>query len=270
MKALREGSTGDAVTNWQGFLRGKGFYWGKIDGDFGTVTDAATREYQRDRGLVPVDGVVGNNTCAAAMMQGFKVFESDNLDMTGPNWPLPPTNIRKITSKERAALLGRMTYKPAPVTGNPEAFTITNDWSKKHIVEVSIPQLKEINGILYRGRIIGRGPTHGRILLHKLFAEPLRATFYDWEKAGLLPHILTFDGLWVPRFIRGSRSIPSNHSYGSAIDINAPWNGFRCRPALVGHRGCIRELVPIANKNGIWWLGHTMDDGMHFSLGVET
>ena len=123
-----------------------------------------------------------------------------------------------------------------------------------------------MQGLFYRGKTHGKGPED--VWCHKLFVDPLLATFSDWEKEGMMNLVLTFDGLWVPRFVRGSRHTLSNHSYGTAMDINAAWNGFRCRPALVGQRGCVRELVPIANKNGIWWLGHTMDDGMHFELGT--
>jgi len=39
-------------------------------------------------------------------------------------------------------------------------------------------------------------------------------------------------------------------------------------PALVGQKGSVRELVPIANENGFFWGGHFNDrlDGMHFEI----
>ena len=41
-------------------------------------------------------------------------------------------------------------------------------------------------------------------------------------------------------------------------------------PAQVGERGCIRELVEIANAHGWFWGGHfSRQDAMHFELGKK-
>ena len=38
-------------------------------------------------------------------------------------------------------------------------------------------------------------------------------------------------------------------------------------PALMGERGCVREMVRIAHENGFYWGGHfTRLDGMHFEV----
>jgi D-alanyl-D-alanine carboxypeptidase len=72
-----------------------------------------------------------------------------------------------------------------------------------------------------------------------------------------------------PRFVRGSTATLSNHSFGSAFDINSKWNERGHRPALVGEKGSTLELVPIAHKWGFWWGGHfTTPDGMHFEVAV--
>lgn len=64
---LRLGSNGQAVRDWQQFLIDQGYDLGTYgaDGIFGNLTDAATRAYQRDRGLSMVDGVVGGQTRGA-------------------------------------------------------------------------------------------------------------------------------------------------------------------------------------------------------------
>jgi hypothetical protein len=55
----------------------------------------------------------------------------------------------------------------------------------------------------------------------------------------------------------------------SAFDINAAWNERGHRPALVGEKGSVRSLVPIAHKWGFWWAGHfSTPDGMHFEVAV--
>jgi hypothetical protein len=70
----------------------------------------------------------------------------------------------------------------------------------------------------------------------------------------------------VPRFIRGSRSVLSNHAYGSAFDINAAWNPLGATPADVDEKGSVIELVPLAHEFGFYWGGHfnSRPDGMHF------
>ncbi|AMR06530.1 peptidoglycan-binding domain-containing protein [Bacillus thuringiensis] len=68
---LRIGSTGYLVQELQEFLRNIGYYSGRIDGQFGRVTEQAVRNYQRDRGLV-ADGIVGSKTWCQLEKDGFR------------------------------------------------------------------------------------------------------------------------------------------------------------------------------------------------------
>ncbi len=105
------------------------------------------------------------------------------------------------------------------------------------------------------------------VSFHKKGADALVAMFAAWEKAGLIGLILTWEGSFVPRFVRGSTRTLSNHAFGTAFDINAKWNAMGSRPALVGEKGCTRELVPIAHDHGFYWGGHFgRPDGMHFEV----
>ncbi|WP_437606276.1 peptidoglycan-binding protein [Sorangium sp. So ce834] len=63
-RLLRIGCEGDDVAVWQRQLVALGYRL-VVDGDFGPRTDAATRSFQRARGLA-VDGIVGPRTMAAA------------------------------------------------------------------------------------------------------------------------------------------------------------------------------------------------------------
>ncbi len=103
---------------------------------------------------------------------------------------------------------------------------------------------------------------------HKAAQKQLVELWLEWETAGLLDRILSFDGSFVPRFQRKSTTKLSNHAFGSAFDINAAFNPLDAEPALYGQRGCVRELVAIANKHGFYWGGHfmTREDGMHFEV----
>ena len=59
----RGSSDKTAIKTWQNYLKSQGYDIGKsgVDGIFGSATDAATRQYQKDKGLT-VDGIVGANT----------------------------------------------------------------------------------------------------------------------------------------------------------------------------------------------------------------
>ncbi|MDA2178624.1 peptidoglycan-binding protein [Bacillus cereus] len=67
---LRRGSTGHWVVELQKFLQANGYYSGRIDGQFGPVTDGAVKNYQSDRGLL-ADGIVGPKTWCQLEQDGF-------------------------------------------------------------------------------------------------------------------------------------------------------------------------------------------------------
>lgn len=62
---LRRGDRGEDVRAWQERLHAIGYDAGALDGNFGQVTEAATRALQRDAGTL-VDGIVGAWTRGAA------------------------------------------------------------------------------------------------------------------------------------------------------------------------------------------------------------
>lgn len=67
LPTLRKGSKGEYVTLLQTKLKNKGYDLGKwgVDGDFGSATENAVKEFQKDNGLSPVDGIVGEKTWKA-------------------------------------------------------------------------------------------------------------------------------------------------------------------------------------------------------------
>ncbi len=179
------------------------------------------------------------------------------LDVSSPDFPPRPAFRPIVSDEDRRRIFGRFDFEHAPVAGNPENIRILGNWEAKNIVKVEIP-LK---------RFLGKpGPLSMRF--HVLAKDQLVALWLAWEKAGLLDKILTYDGAFVPRFQRKSTSKLSNHAFGTAFDINAAQNGLGAEPAEIGERGCVRELVPLANEHGFYWGGHfsTRKDGMHFEV----
>jgi peptidoglycan hydrolase-like protein with peptidoglycan-binding domain len=61
---IQIGDKGAFVLDAQKQLQDLRYFPGKLDGDFGSLTDAAARSFQADHGL-EVDGVIGNRTWAA-------------------------------------------------------------------------------------------------------------------------------------------------------------------------------------------------------------
>jgi hypothetical protein len=103
---------------------------------------------------------------------------------------------------------------------------------------------------------------------HRLAADQLTGLWEEWESKKLLDRILTFNGAFAKRFVKGSMTTLSNHAFGSAFDINYDNNKLGERPALVGEKGSVRELVQIAHRWGFYWGGHFRNrpDGIHFEI----
>lgn len=257
MRALRHGAIGDLVKAWQTFLTGKGFDPGGQDGEFSDKTVAATKAFQQANGLTP-DGVAGRQTLVKAMELGFELIEEPASDMTGSNFPPRPNFPPLVDTVARQAVFGRFNYVSQPLPDNPENIKILGSWEDDNIIKVPIPQLRTA---------LGAGAP-ATMRFHRAAAEQLKGLWAAWEQANLLDRILTYDGAFVPRFIRGSRTVLSNHAFGSAFDINAEWNWLGERPALVGKKGAVRELVPLAHQWGFYWGGHfgSRLDGMHFEI----
>lgn len=257
-RTLRVGSSGADVERWQLFLVGQGYNPGEADGSFGAKTKTATEDFQRDQGI-DIDGAVGEGTMSTAILAGFPVEGSlpeDPEDESTSSFP-PPPNFRPLSNAERDALFGKFAFKPNPTSDNPEGITITDGWASKNISTVVIPQLQGVRG----------APSSGKIQFHTKAVPQLLALWAAWEEAGLLPLVQSWAGSWAPRFVRGSRTYLSNHSTGTAFDINAQWNALGTTPALVGAKGSVRKLVPLAHEHGFYWGGNfSRSDGMHFEV----
>ncbi|HMO62852.1 MAG TPA: M15 family metallopeptidase [Ferruginibacter sp.] len=253
MKLLKTGSSGNDVRHWQTFLIGIGLYQGVVTGKFDEATRDASIAFQMANNLEP-DGLVGNKTIGAAMLQGFSIVTDTGTGNTSSNWPPRPSFPPLIDNAARQKVFGKFDYAHRPVQGNYENIEVLGDWAKNNIIKLDIPQLIPIKG-------------NSIVYFHRLAATQFKKLWSDWEKAGLMHLVLTWAGTYAPRFVRGSKTTLSNHAFGSAFDINVAWNGLGVLPPLVGQKGSVRQLVPIAHDNGFYWGGHFKRlDGMHFEV----
>jgi hypothetical protein len=254
-KVIKKGDRSNLVGEWQTFLRGEKIYLGQIDNHFGNLTETATIKFQ-EKNKLKADGVVGENTYKKAIQKGFHSNEIIVSVTSNDNVP-PKPNFSPITgNSNRERLFGKIEFVARPTKTNPEGILITNDFESKNIVRVELPALsKATNGSFTAMR------------WHKECEYQLVKMFERFEKEKLHTHILSYAGAFYPRFIRGSRTQLSNHSWGTAFDINVAQNGLGKVPAMIGQKGCVRDLVPIANECGFYWGGHfTRKDGMHFEI----
>lgn len=268
------------VQRWQYFLRKQGIgQVGGIDADFGQKTETATRFFQVSHGLSST-GKVNERTLARAEELGYTIVPDDHYaKRSGPAFPKEPTGLASPSNAARNANFTCFTFLQRPLAQRPDAEAIVQkgscdgsepDWVAAHIVEIEMPQLR-----------FARGFT-GRMRCHARAAPVLTALFEQWEKEDLLHLIISYEGCFVPRYIRGKAppgngghgqkrssevSSLSNHSFGSAFDINFIDNQLGAVPALCGRRGSVRELVASANALGVFWGGHfNRLDGMHFEI----
>lgn len=255
-RVLKPGLQGPDITRWQTFLRGQGFAV-NVTGVFDAATSAATEKFQRKYSL-DVDGKVGNQSYGKALSLGFEM-----VDFTPePESDYPPTpDFPPLTGiAARQARFGLLAFTPAPTASDKEHIAITNGWDAANIVRVPVPQLVGIAG----------APASGKIQFHRKAAAQLQALFTAWQDAGLMNLVLTFEGAYDPRFIRGkaAEQLLSNHAFGTAFDINYEWNMLGAEPTRRSARGSVYDLVPLANEHGFYWGGHFSKrrDGMHFEF----
>jgi D-alanyl-D-alanine carboxypeptidase-like protein len=127
-------------------------------------------------------------------------------------------------------------------------------WAAAHIVEVTIPEFDSLQ--------IGGTSVH----FHARVAPQFRAFFKAVDVKGLKSLLLTQAGAYFSRTKTGHRDALSNHALGTAIDINAPWNGYGAAPARRGTTGSLAPLADFCADFGLYWGGWYSGnkDGMHF------
>ena len=99
-----------------------------------------------------------------------------------------------------------------------------------------------------------------KIYCNKDLIAPLSKALTALIQTGHVKELKSWDGCFNIRKKRGGSTM-SLHSWGVAIDVNAAWNCFGCRPQLSA------GFVKCFTDNGFDWGGTwRKPDGMHFQL----
>lgn len=195
--------------------------------------------------------------------RGLRPAVSPVLSAYPATW-FPPKPTFGSPSNPLSTLLTKL-GNPKYVVTNPGTYhspiKFTDGWSSKNVSRVYI---KALDGVPFYAKNGQKGS--GSISFYTNAHKAIQDLFSAWDQAGLSSKILTFEGTYNPRVI-GRSTTPSNHSFGTAFDINGSWNPQGKAPAGIGKEGCLLELVPIATQHKFYWGGFysgTSVDGMHF------
>jgi len=244
MYLIKKGSNNKYVGRWQSFLLGLEYPL-TIDNDFGEKTESATKDWQSKNGLTP-DGKVGTKSYAVALTQGYAGIKNDHF----PKVP----EFSYLRNWEREQLFGKFRWVRINSKGS---IRILDGWTEKNIVTTEP---------LHMFKHVPQFPADGRVYIHRSIKTQFELMCYELEYKGFHKDIISWAGSYNPRMVRGSRKTLSNHSWATAFDVNAPENWLGQEPARQGQKGCLYDVVRIANKYGFFWGGHYRNrkDGMHF------
>lgn len=268
---LAVGSIGNDVRRLQEYLNVESSASLALDGVFGGDTKREVLRFRKKFGL-PEAPTFDEQCALKSASRGYDFPKFDTTPSKASlSWPKKRPGLTSPSGALMQSKCGTINFVHQPVPGNAENIKITNNFVANNIVTVDVKQLRDC--------IVPIDDTSatkedGRIPFHKDHADRLVSVFEDWEKAGLMDRVLTFLGSFNARLKRGATSATvanlSNHSWGTAFDINAAWNARKVIPAQMGDRGCVRELVAIGHDNGFYWGGHFgTKDGMHFEVAAE-
>ena len=250
-QVLRLGDSGPLVSELQRNLSNLGFNTYGVDGIFGSNTYNAVTSFQRAQGI-SVDGIVGaqSNTALRFALIANKTSNSSTPVSRGAS----TIDVKKYPKLSKVnGVFGQFRYRD--IGGG--RIEIEPNWVAGNIVTINLPGLNR------------------QVQVHSLAKDNFIKAFtiiqnesviINGKRVALLSLIKTMDGTFVPRHVGwdNSRAL-SNHSWGTAIDINA-----------AGHFRYVNPVTEANNQNLIIWekafkpagfsWGNSFNDAMHYEL----
>lgn len=242
--SLSWGSQGSAVIQLQQDLTGLGFDTYGVDGKFGANTYNAVINFQKSQGIEAI-GIVGPKTKAALLSvrtNGTTVSRSGYTDIR--KYP----KISKINGS-----FGQFHYRE--LSGG--RIEIDPVWIAENIVTIKLPGLNK------------------NVQVHKAAANNFIKAFtyikngtavINGKTVPLLSLIKTMDGTFVTRHVYwNSANGLSNHSWGTAIDINADNHLRYVSPVTEPNDPNVILWEKAFKPAGFSW-GNSYNDSMHYEL----
>jgi len=126
----------------------------------------------------------------------------------------------------------------------------------KHCVSIQVPA--PFNRFT-KNSVTGRVWTS--VYCNRDMAKPLLAALENLIACGRAQELITFDGCFNIRPVRGEPTLLSAHSWALAVDFNAPFN------PLGGPSRMTPEFVRCFTKEGFTWGGaFAREDPQHYSF----
>ena len=147
-------------------------------------------------------------------------------------------------------LFGHVTFRTVNAEWKRgDKIVFTSGFDTNDVTKVLVPQLREIPG-----------SNGGKLRFHKRAHEQLLAVFNLIEKRGQLEIITSCGGAFNPRLRKPTSGAlskwPSNHAFGTAIDLNEDDPGFG---------DSVAPVAPVFEAFGFLW-GKSFNDPMHFEV----
>lgn len=143
--------------------------------------------------------------------------------------------------------LGFGEFAARPIPGNPAYLDVDPAWVKAEITTRTVDLL-------------------GRVTCNIELFRALDAAMDELRRRGLSSLVRSFSGCYASRTVQRVVTAPlSHHSWGAAVDINAPQNPYGAPPTQDP------RLVAVMEAHGFTWGGRwTVPDGMHFEFVEPT
>lgn len=241
---LKLGSTGAAVSQLQQDLTRLGFNTYGVDGILGSNTYNAVISFQKAKEL-SIDGIVGTNT---------KTALNAALLNNGNNSGNIPTDTSKYSKLSKVnGSFGQFRYRE--LSGG--RIEVDPNWINENIVTITLPGLNQ--------KVQVNKAAKDNFIQAFTYIKSGTATI-NGKQVPLLSLIKSMDGTFVTRHVNWNPANGlSNHSWGTAMDINAA-NHFRyVNPAAEPNDPNVILWEKAFKPAGFSW-GNRYSDSMHFEL----
>jgi peptidoglycan hydrolase-like protein with peptidoglycan-binding domain len=258
----------DDVVKVQHLLLQLGFAIGPSDGQCGPRTIAGITEFQACF-LPQADGLVEptGETLQRLNMVGFPI----NTDKKAPIM-VPPKGTGQTIPGEVRDPITRLVPRDSLGPLNPRLTCTDNTFmiSKFGKPRASMStDCQPVTNASLKNQIVTESVGPFRATGLELAVESLRAVMQDIStKQPEIYTALGTAGMLCCRYVRGSTSSISNHSWGTAIDLTLHGLLDKRGDGLVQHG--LAVIAPIFNNHGWYWgAAFKTEDAMHFEVSRE-